>query len=90
MPLQPDGVSRVRGVNSLARLPVRGGAFSQDVALQIGYCTQCLTGLDAALNSVLWVAIVCRVAVATAPGAAVQGDVEHRRSAGVEECDVLA
>ena len=82
-PLQPDGASRVWGVNSSAQLAVRGGAFSQDAAQQIGYHMPRLKGLGAALNSSLWAVIVGRDAIATVPGASVKGQAEYTRPDGV-------
>ena len=82
MSLQPNDKSCVWGVNSFAQFPLRGCEFSVAAAQQIRYRMPCLTGLDAALRSGLWIAGVDWESVATARGAFSGDGLEFTRSDG--------
>ena len=58
MPMQSDGSTLAWGVNSFARLPVHGGAFSEDVAQTAGHSMPCVRSLKTSLYSGLWAAVV--------------------------------
>ena len=55
---QPDGSTRVCGVNSFVRLPVHSGEFSADVAQTAGYRMPSLKNLETSLRSGAWLAVV--------------------------------
>ena len=80
MPVQPDGMSCVWGVDLFARSPPHGGEFAVAVEQQIR--RPCLTGLGAALNSGPWIAVADPEPAVAAPSAPSGNEVEFTRPDG--------
>ena len=68
-PTQTGGSICVRGVNSLAKLPEHGGAFSEDAARQVGFRLPSAMALETSFRSGARVAPVGSDSVVSAPGA---------------------
>ena len=68
-PAQPDGNARAWGVTSFARLPVRGGEFSEDAAYTAGRRMPSAQNTKTSSGFGSWLVVVDSDAVACVPGA---------------------
>ena len=82
MPTQPDGNTRVWGVNSFMCLPAHGGEFSEDMARTARYRMPSVQNLKTSLSSGPWLSVVDYDAVASVPGASQKGTGSFARPDG--------
>ena len=77
-PCSTGDVARVWGVNSLAALPMFGGAFREDVAQQFGYRAPASSRQESGIHSGLRLAAVDPDAAVSAPGVASYEKMQQR------------